>query len=151
MKIRKEKGENSGFIIYLKIGNSEYKSWWASPPSKIDHVDLEYLRNRYSIITTEKRAVEFKILWKILFVEISERQKEEMKHTLGMDYKKKPYRNYFYCNKDDVNWNDLVEKGLAIKGGSWNNEDENCYFKLSKEGVEFILGKQMKESIYKEL
>lgn len=43
-------------------------SWWSSPPSSIDHVDIGYLKGRYGNVKT-KRHEEF----------IKKRFKEEMK------------------------------------------------------------------------
>jgi len=69
MKMWKEKhlmnnkGETKGYDITIKIGNKEYKSWWTSPPQESYRFDKEYLKGRYCIITTDKRAKEFSRLW----------------------------------------------------------------------------------------
>lgn len=63
MKIRKIKHWNRGYDIVIKVGNRQYCSWWSSPPKENLICHLEYLRNRYLIITTEKRVQEFKRLW----------------------------------------------------------------------------------------
>lgn len=67
MKLNKRPGKNEGFYINLVIGKKENESWWGAPPENIDHVDLSYLRDRYPLISTEKRAVKFKELWKELW------------------------------------------------------------------------------------
>jgi hypothetical protein len=80
---------------------------------------------------------------------LSDRQIDEMRHALGLDYKNKPYRNRFYCNSDDEKWNDLVKKGLALKGEYV--ESGHCYFWLNHKGVAYILGKSISLEVYKEL
>jgi hypothetical protein len=82
-------------------------------------------------------------------IQVSEEQLSDMKHTLGLNYKNKPYRNRFYCNKNDINWNDLVNKGLAKKG--FEQENDRCYFGLSKLGVAFAFGRSISVEKYKEL
>lgn len=65
MELRKVKHLNpdKGYDIIVKIGDKEYRSWWTSPPEENYIFDMEYLRNRYSCITTRKRAEEFSRLW----------------------------------------------------------------------------------------
>lgn len=82
-------------------------------------------------------------------IDLSDGQINEMRHALGLDYKNKPYRNRFYCNSDDKKWNDLVKKGLALKG--YYVESGHCYFWLNHEGVAYILGKSISLEKYKEL
>lgn len=82
---------------------------------------------------------------------ISKAQQKEMEHCLGLNYKKKPYRNYFFINKDDENWNDLVNKGLAIKSNKEPNKDGCVYYWLSKQGVEYILKRKISEEYYNKL
>jgi hypothetical protein len=74
-----------------------------------------------------------------------------MQHCVGIGRKKKPYRNYFCTQETDKNWNELVEKGLARKGTKHSNDDEFIYFWLSKQGVEFVLGKSVSDKVYYEL
>ncbi|MCI3922450.1 hypothetical protein MO973_19645 [Paenibacillus sp. TRM 82003] len=68
--------------------------------------------------------------------EITESQIEQMKHALGMNYAKLPTRNFFYCELDDPEWNDLVEKGFAYKRPGW--DDESAYFYVTEAGVNHI-------------
>lgn len=151
MELKKVKKENfSGFQIILIIAGTQYYSYWSAPPESVDHVGLEYLRDRYPIINTKERANTFKELYKNLWIDVSERQLKEMKHCIGLDYKKRPYRNYFCTEEDDKYWNELVSKGLAIKGKRIVNA--NCvYFFLTKQGVEYVLGKSVSEKYYKEI
>ncbi|WP_242859897.1 hypothetical protein [Clostridium drakei] len=73
-----------------------------------------------------------------------------MKHCIGLDYKKKPYRNYFCTCPGDKDWNELVDKGLAIK--SKKEPNNGCiYFWLSRQGVEYVLEKSVGEKVYNEL
>ncbi len=57
------KGETKGYDIIIKVGNKEYISWWTSPPTENFRFDMEYLRNRYYKISTQKRSKEFTRLW----------------------------------------------------------------------------------------
>ena len=64
-------------------------------------------------------------------------QREEMKHALGLNYGKKITRNNFYTDADDADWNDLVEKGYAVKRNGW--DDESAYFHITDAGKKLIL------------
>lgn len=68
--------------------------------------------------------------------QITEVQKEEMKHALGLNYDQKETRNYFYTDADDKEWNDLVEKGFARKRPGW--DDESAYFSVTDEGKKML-------------
>lgn len=151
MRLERYKNRNSGYDIYLIIGNKEYISHWTSPPESVDHVDLGYLKNRYPAINTKDRMEIFKELYKNLWIEITSNQRELMEHCIGVDYKNKPYRNYFFTNYADEEWNDLVNKGLAIKSKEKPNSWGSIYFWLSKQGVEYILGKSISNKVYREL
>jgi hypothetical protein len=152
LKVRKESGKYSGYNVIVEIGNKSWSSYFSAPSESVDHAGLKYLTDRYPIITTEKRAEEFKRLYKNLWIDITEYQLDLMKHSLGISYKKKkPYRNYFFTQENDKDWNELVEKGLAMKGTKHPNNDEFIYFWCSKQGVEFVLGKSVSEKLYKEL
>ncbi len=85
----------------------------------------------------------------IATTDITPAQMEEMRHCLGLNYKKKPFRNYFYCSAVDANWNYLVDKGLAIKGGGWNTE--SAYYRLTFEAAKMVYGKPMSKKFYEEL
>lgn len=84
-------------------------------------------------------------------IEVSETQLSYMKHALGLDYENRPYRNRFFTDESDPNWNDLVGKGLAVKGTKHPNNDENVYFWLTKSGVEFIVGHKIRNKTYENL
>ena len=68
MKVSK-KFSNGGYHITVEIGGKEYSSYWSAPGDSIDHAGLQYITDRYPIIKTEKRAVEFKRLYKNLWLE----------------------------------------------------------------------------------
>ncbi|AQT85672.1 hypothetical protein ERICIV_00870 [Paenibacillus larvae subsp. larvae] len=68
--------------------------------------------------------------------EITEKQREEMKHALGLNYSDEPTRNYFYTDSNDTAWNDLVKKGLARKRNGW--DDESSYFHLTDKGISMV-------------
>jgi hypothetical protein len=51
--------ENHGISSRFIDGNGiESTTWWSSPPSSIDHVDIGYLRGRFGNVKT-KRHEEF--------------------------------------------------------------------------------------------
>ncbi|MNW53468.1 hypothetical protein D3C74_310300 [compost metagenome] len=68
--------------------------------------------------------------------DLTEVQREEMRHALGLNYDKKPTRNYFYTDADDSDWNDLVEKGYARKRPGW--DEESAYFSVTDEGKKVL-------------
>lgn len=68
--------------------------------------------------------------------QVSDLQLEEMKHALGLPRSKKPYRNRFYTESNDKNWDDLVQKGFATKHRGW--EDDMAYFQVTNEAVQLI-------------
>lgn len=151
MRLEKVRNRNRGYNIYLIIANREYGSHWTSPPKSVDHADLGYLQDRYPKINTNIRMNQFKELYKNLWIEVTENQKDIMKHCIGLNYKKKPYRNYFFTSYKNEEWNDLVTKGLAIKSTKEPDRYDCVYFWLSKQGVEFILNKSISDKVYNEL
>ena len=153
MELKKRVCRKGGFHIDCKIGNRTYESYWSGPLPSIDHVGLEYIKGRYPIITTPKRAEEFKGKYKLLFVTVSTEQMNNMRHTIGLDYKKKPFRNRYVTQDNNADWNDLISKGLAEKN---NNNDRlygkgNAFFWLTKQGVEFVTGKEISNKKYNDL
>jgi len=82
-------------------------------------------------------------------IEVTPKQLEEMKHALGLGYKKRPYRNRYYTSVHCPNWNDLVNKGLATKGGGWTNDQ--CYYYLTFEGAKLAFGKPLSKKKYEDL
>jgi hypothetical protein len=80
---------------------------------------------------------------------VSEEQLKEMKHALGLDYKKRPYRNRYYCSIHNTNWNDLVEKNYAKKLQGWDSD--SAYYKLTYEATKAVYGKRMSKKLYDEL
>lgn len=151
MKLEVVESKNRGHYIFVIIAKREYRSYWTSPPISVDHVDLGYLKNRYPQIKTIERMEQFKRLYKNLWIDITESQRHIMEHCIGLNYKRKPFRNYFFTNNTDKEWNVLVDKGLAIKSGKEPDSNGCIYFWLSKQGVEFILNKSISDKIYKEL
>ncbi|MBN7575434.1 hypothetical protein C1H57_08435 [Clostridium sp. 2-1] len=82
---------------------------------------------------------------------VTQYQLDIMRHCVGIGRKNKPYRNYFFTQETDKDWNELVQKGLAEKGTNHPNNDECIYFWLSKQGLELILGRSVSDKFYKEL
>lgn len=154
MRVLKTKKER-GYIITVLIGAKCQNSYWTSPPIYgIDnnHYNFkkEYLIGRYTIIDTKERAETFSRLYKNLWIEVTPYQLELMKHCIGLNYKKRPYRNYFCTSPNDKDWNELVDKGLAIKSNEKPN-NECIYFWLSRQGVEYVLGKSVSDKVYKRM
>ena len=81
--------------------------------------------------------------------DVSEEQLKKMKHALGLPRKARPYRNYYNCNADNADWNDLVKKGFAIKGKAWTEDKANFY--LTFEATKLVYGKRMSKEYYDEL
>ena len=71
-------------------------------------------------------------------VKITEKQKKNMLHALGLDYKKKAFRNYYCCSKDHEGWNDLISKGFAVKRDSALLSPDDCYFFVTEKGAKFL-------------
>jgi hypothetical protein len=69
-------------------------------------------------------------------ITITETQKKEMLHCIGLDWEDHPYRNKFYTQCTDKNWLDLEAKGLAKHTAGW--EKDMWYFYLTKEGFAFL-------------
>lgn len=64
----------------------------------------------YYVVTEEgKRAME-----------LTPYQVGKLKHAFGLDYSRTPYRNYYYCNKENAEWEDLIVKGFAEKRSEEN-------------------------------
>jgi hypothetical protein len=81
--------------------------------------------------------------------DVSGEQLRKMKHALGLGRKKRPYRNYFFVNSPDNDWDDLVNKGFAKKTEGIN-EGSIVYY-LTFEAVKLIYGKRMSKKYYDEL
>ncbi|MNI86188.1 hypothetical protein D3C73_1432550 [compost metagenome] len=80
---------------------------------------------------------------------VSSEQLGKMKHCLGLNYKKRPYRNYFYCNDPNPLWEDLVHKGHAKKCGG-HTPDAIVYY-LIFESTRLVYGKRISEKAWREL
>lgn len=87
-----------------------------------------------------------------------ERQKiDEMKHAIGLNYKKpyhrhgkafyKPYRNKFYTSSDDKIWNELHQDELVERSGADKHGRE--WFWINRKGLDW-LGNQLNMTIYDE-
>jgi hypothetical protein len=67
---------------------------------------------------------------------ITKSQKARMKHALGLNKDPKQDRNYFYCSTKSLEWEDLVEKGLATKDPGW--DEESAYYRVTEKGINLI-------------
>ena len=68
MKVSK-RFSNGGYYIKVEVGSKVSTSYWSAPGESIDHAGLQYITDRYPMIRTEKRAAEFKRLYKNLWIE----------------------------------------------------------------------------------
>lgn len=59
-------------------------------------------------------------------LKLTDYQLGKLKHAFGLDYSRKPYRNYYQCNENNVEWEDMCSKGYATK--RIYKEDEIVYF-----------------------
>lgn len=48
-------------------------------------------------------------------LDLTKYQLGKLKHAFGLDYSKKPYRNYYQCPSDNEEWEDMCKKGYATK------------------------------------
>lgn len=82
-------------------------------------------------------------------VGLSKEQINQMEHALGLSRKKKPSRNYFYTDRKNPIWADLVEKGIAKTATGW--EEGKAYFRLTFEGAKLIYAKPMSKKYFDDL
>lgn len=82
-------------------------------------------------------------------IALSKDQISEMNHALGLNYKKKPTRNYFYCDGNRQSWSDLVDKGLATRSVGWR--EGKAYFRLTFEGMRQVFSKPISKKYFNEL
>lgn len=70
---------------------------------------------------------------------VNKQQLSLMRHALGLQYEKKPYRNRFMTPKDGEDgqhWEDLVSKGLAGKR-KYPLSKDTMYW-VTEAGAEFL-------------
>ncbi|MEK3674635.1 hypothetical protein [Paenibacillus sp. FSL R10-2771] len=72
-----------------------------------------------------------------------------MQHALGLTRKKKPTRNYFYCDGNDPDWSYLVDNGFATRNPGWT--EGKAYFRLTFEGAKSIYSKPMSKKYFEDL
>lgn len=73
-------------------------------------------------------------------MKITKLQKENMEHALGLDYKKKPFRNYYCEYSPNKSWDELVDKGLATVRVIYDehNYRHYYYYHVSEKGAKFL-------------
>ncbi|MED3575797.1 hypothetical protein [Cytobacillus praedii] len=59
-------------------------------------------------------------------MKLTDYQLGKLKHAFGLDYSRKPYRNYYHCNQINDEWEDMCAKGFANK--EIRGEREIVYF-----------------------
>lgn len=147
MKVVKEQ-KGSGYEITVFIATRGQSSYWTSPPIEILNFDREYLMGRYPMINSKIKSEAFNRLYKNLWIEVSEEQLRLMKHMIGLNYHKKPYRNYGFFYNEIEELEQLISNGLIYKKAV---EDKGVVYHLTKQGVEFVLGKSISDYVYNKL
>lgn len=89
-------------------------------------------------------------------ITLTEKQIKEMKHALGLDWKNKPYRNFYCLYSADESWDELVKLGLATLHIIPPNELDLTtyyYYHVSEEGAKIFneYGEEIKLLKFKEL
>lgn len=82
-------------------------------------------------------------------IELTKDQVSEMNHALGLNYKKKPTRNYYYCDGNRPSWSDLVDKGMATRSPGWT--EGKTYFRLTFEGMKLVFKKPISKKYFNNL
>jgi hypothetical protein len=82
-------------------------------------------------------------------IELTRDQVSEMNHALGLNYKKKPTRNYYYCEGCRPSWSQLVDNGYATRSTGWS--EGKTYFRLKYEGAKLVFKKQMSRKYFNNL
>lgn len=59
-------------------------------------------------------------------LKLTDYQIGKLKHCFGLDYSKKPYRNYYQTNGENEEWEDMCSKGYAEKR-SYDNGTINYF------------------------
>lgn len=59
-------------------------------------------------------------------LKLTDYQLGKLRHAFGLDYSRKPYRNYYHCKGENEEWEDLVVKGYATK--RYEENDNVIYF-----------------------
>ncbi|MGG3450211.1 hypothetical protein ABER98_10060 [Domibacillus aminovorans] len=72
----------------------------------------------------------------------------KLKHAFGLDYSRKPYRNYYHCNAFNDEWEDMCAKGYANK--QIRGRKEIIYFGTIK-GLRLVFRKNVTERYFNEI
>jgi hypothetical protein len=80
--------------------------------------------------------------------ELTDYQIGKLIHTFGLDYSKKPYRNYYQCPCDNDEWEDMIRKGFATK--RIYSPSEVVYFGTLK-GLRKVFRKNATENYFKKI
>jgi hypothetical protein len=73
----------------------------------------------------------------------------KMRHALGLDYSRKPYRNYYYCSAPNDEWEDLVQKGFATKQEGMR--EGSVYYFVTYPALKLLYRKNVTEKYFNEL
>ena len=82
--------------------------------------------------------------------DVSSEQLKKMRHALGIGRKSKPYRNYYFLNSPNQDWEDLIQKGFARKYKAINDGTSIVYY-VTYEATKLIYGKRISKKYYDEL
>ncbi len=77
-------------------------------------------------------------------MELTDEQKDIIRHSLGLGYSKKPYRNYYCASFGDPKLKELARIG-AMTEGRIINRGENQYYLVTPAGAEAVGSKLPKD------
>jgi hypothetical protein len=72
-----------------------------------------------------------------------------MRHALGLDYSRKPYRNYYYCSTPNDEWEDLVQRSFATKQEGMR--EGSVYYFVTYPALKLLYRKNVTRKYFNEL
>lgn len=76
---------------------------------------------------------------------LSDYQIGKLIHAFGLDYSRKPYRNYYFSGKQkDSEWDDMVVKGYAEK----EMRDDGIYYFGTLKGLKEVFRKNVTQKYF---
>ena len=71
-------------------------------------------------------------------IQITKKERRALEHALGLDYKKKPYRNYVCFYEEEILWEILRKKGLAFRNIIKDPNKIYYYYYVTEEGAKLL-------------
>lgn len=124
----------------LKNGNRFYSDF--NDPNWNELVQLGYATKHpgwdkdsaYFRVTKEGKAA----------LELTDYQLGKLKHCFGLDYSRKPYRNYYFCRDFNDEWEDMIAKGYAKK----SIREDGIYYYGTLKGLRKVYRKNVSAKYY---